>query len=253
MRSGSRLKALARVADALDRRGARIVTVNMSLGAAHESGGMLLVVSLEGEESAGSVASELRRLEGVDDVSFVEPQVRDALIDTYHFPVMDALGRTYVLMDTSFVKALVVGIRKAFGAAGAAFLYHQGKLAGQLAAEALRRRGYEGLEEALNAFLLEQQALGRFVARASVLSSFEDAEPRWIVVRVWGSWECEACKGEDVPCPAGAVTRGMLAGLVERYTGAVPDVRETRCVACGDGYCEFEVRVSEERYRRRGG
>ena len=64
-----------------------------------------------------------------------------------------------------------------------------------------------------------------------------------IIIRHDKLWECEVQKGL-VDKPASHLLRGVLAGFFKELLGKRVDVNETKCIALGDPYCQFEISVS---------
>lgn len=62
------------------------------------------------------------------------------------------------------------------------------------------------------------------------------------VARVYDSFECKVFKGAKQP--HGAIVRGLVAGWIAGYWNAKYDdiyVKETKCIAKGDPYCEYHI------------
>ena len=63
-----------------------------------------------------------------------------------------------------------------------------------------------------------------------------------IIIRHNKLWECEIQKGL-VDKPASYLLRGILTGFFESLLRKKVLVNETRCVAVGDPYCQFEINI----------
>lgn len=64
-----------------------------------------------------------------------------------------------------------------------------------------------------------------------------------VIVKVYGNFECELFGNTGKP--EGHLVRGMIAGFVAAiWNVEMNDVEagETRCLAKGDPYCEFEIK-----------
>jgi len=67
--------------------------------------------------------------------------------------------------------------------------------------------------------------------------SYDEKEDRWII-RVINSPVPEALESDTPICE---LTRGVIAGALEVITGKSYKVREIKCLAIGDEFCEFEA------------
>jgi len=66
---------------------------------------------------------------------------------------------------------------------------------------------------------------------------FDEEKPR-LVVRLRDLFECRLFKGRKNK-PNSHFMRGILAGILEELFGVKIKVKEEKCVAMGDPYCEF--------------
>lgn len=65
-------------------------------------------------------------------------------------------------------------------------------------------------------------------------------EPFYALIRMHDSFECEL--GRKVEKPYSQLIRGILAGVFTELFRTNVQVEETKCVAKGDPYCEFEAK-----------
>jgi len=65
-------------------------------------------------------------------------------------------------------------------------------------------------------------------------------EDNRLILKIEKLWECEIQKGR-VEKPASHYVRGIITGFFREITRLGLEVRERRCIALGDPYCEFEI------------
>ena len=198
----------------------------------------LTETGLEPEEFA-------RRLEGLKEVRaarVVERRFGDLLVDAVSFPTT-FLGRRMVLLDVCSVGAMLDWIDRTFGTGGHVILFDMGKEAGTIVTRVLKERyGLSG-RQLLEAFLALCTSMGWF--RYEIVSlSPEGSES---TVRLYDSYECSYLTQQTGPSgrPRSHLVRGVLAGVFEVAFGREVVVREVKCVAKGDPYCEFVVKPAE--------
>ncbi len=121
------------------------------------------------------------------------------------------------------------------GAGGEAIMYHMGLRAGEALAESLSRC-FESGRRALEYLLLYHESLGhgRFE-----LERYVDRAYCRVVVR-----ELMECLGVGSERPNSQLFRGLLAGFLSKIWGEKVRVVESKCIARGDPYCEFEATVA---------
>ncbi len=233
---------LAGIARVLAERGVNIWVINFSSRVAlgEVSSGFIVADFTGREDVEDEVLEELKGLEGVRRAVLVEPQLPGILADTYHFPLVDDRGERHILVNPEGIRGIVVGLAEEFGDAAKAFLYHQGYRIGRSLAQSIREKGVEDLRQVLQYMLLYNAASGRYRGEITVYN-YRDMPGDRIVVRMHDSWECDTARMHGLPGPASHLERGVLAGLLEELTGRKVVVREKKCVARGDPYCELEA------------
>ena len=183
---------------------------------------------------ADELAEKLRELDVVLRADVVEHRIGDLAVDTCSFPVM-LLARRMVLLDVAGLAAMLDWLDRTFETGGHAILFDMGLEAGKSIARGLERRfGLFG-RQAFETFLAMCTAMGFFTYE---LVGF-DAESRQAIVHLFHSFECEPFRERGERRTRSHLLRGMVAGALETVFGCPMMVRETRCVARGDGYCEF--------------
>ena len=121
------------------------------------------------------------------------------------------------------------------GGGGLAIMYHMGLGAGEALAESLSQC-FESRRRALEYLLLYHESLGH--GRFELKKYIDRAYCR-VVAR-----ELAECLGVSSGKPSSQLFRGVLAGFLSRLWRTRVYVKETRCVAKGDPYCEFEATIA---------
>ena len=188
---------------------------------------------------------ELRRLiidlEGVKKVGLIEQALPGLFIDEIHFPTYMG-GFRAVILDEHGFKALVKDIRDEWGTAAEVFLYEMGVKMGEeywkFISQLLRAFSIVDRVKALSSFL---KLLGLGIAEIMKIDLIEG----FVVIRIYDSLECAFGKG--LGKRYSHFIRGLIAGAAKSALRAKSvEVVETRCIAIGDPYCEFEVKVQKE-------
>lgn len=187
------------------------------------------------------VKEELGKLDNVEYVEVAKPQHLKLLVDPYHFPIVDDSGARHVVFSERAMESIVYGVREKFGQGGLAFLYHQGLLAGEYTLKKIVELGVKDLREALKIMLLHAMSHGRYLGEIIDYSYGHPLREDRVILRLYNNWECETAKRLGVRGPASHYERGVIAGVVQTYTGREVRVRETACIASGDRYCEFYI------------
>lgn len=140
------------------------------------------------------VKQELEKLSDIKEVKIVKPQLSQLLIAPYHFPIVDDLGKRFILFSEDNMVSLIVKLREVFGAGGLTFFFHQGRIIGFKLAKAYKDIGITDLREAINMLLLHSFALGRYLGEITYYSYGDPFKEDKIVLRIHSNWECEIAK-----------------------------------------------------------
>ncbi|MGC9201482.1 MAG: V4R domain-containing protein [Thermoproteota archaeon] len=71
-----------------------------------------------------------------------------------------------------------------------------------------------------------------------------DEEKRSATIRLFDNWECIIFKGSNEP--QSHFIRGVLAGFFSSLFKVEVEAKETKCIAKGDSYCEFEIKEKKK-------
>ena len=175
----------------------------------------------------------------VRDINVIEPIVEGFIVDTSSHPLVIGNERV-ILIESSGFKYLINELREKFGTAGEAVLYYMGYEMGLGYGQVHRKMGDQlGLTSPRE--ILEKVSIPIF--QGSGLGIFNITEyrekPLLLRIRVYRSFECEL--GREYGREYSHIVRGILAGLTTNMFNREVAVREVRCIAKGDEYCEFEI------------
>jgi len=185
-------------------------------------------------EPIDRIVSEISGLDFVRKVSVINPLFKGLIIDLVHFPIL-LMGRRAWIVSEAVLKGLFKDFKESFGEAGRVFLYHLGVGIGRDLYETYKEYVLSslGMMELIKAF---SKALGWGIIeeiRPLVYGKYR--------VRVRHNLECEVCKPSNRSC--GDFSRGVLTGFFEKILGRRVGVEETKCIAKGDPYCKFIVKL----------
>jgi predicted hydrocarbon binding protein len=186
------------------------------------------------------LAEELRELDFVTDVKVIRPILEGVICDYISFPVMLGPHRAIIISEPS-LRGLFIDFRRHLGTGGDAMLYHLGREVGMKRALHISLEadeiGARSMEEKFTIGVRIIMALGYWVLE--ILELRED--PPYLRLRIRNCIECELGMGADRPFSQ--FVRGILDGFASRIFGRGMFAEETRCIAQGDPYCEFEIKA----------
>ncbi|MEM2337590.1 MAG: 4-vinyl reductase [Candidatus Bathyarchaeia archaeon] len=173
----------------------------------------------------------------VKNVKIIKPQGKCVIFDNYFFPLITA-GERAVVFRRSVYEALFNGVREKFGTAGEAMLYYQGfSMGAEIFDDYMDIVKSNKLEDVIEVAKAMNMTLGW-----GVIDKVEiDTEKGRAKLRIYQSYECELSKKEK---PQSQFYRGAIAGIFARFFGKDVEVKETKCIAMGDPYCEFEIKAA---------
>ena len=236
----SRPGVLAAVTSKIAERGLDITYCSTRTVKADERGLILLFIDFtDSEIEPTTLARELEELEPIVDVKLIKPKFEGFISDDVSFPLLlDSLRA--IILDETALRGLLVSFREHLGTGGEAMLYHLGVEVGAMRAAHL-------FEKAESIGILDLG--GKCQILSNILTSLGygifkpvklHREPPQAILRVYRSIECELGRGAKQPYSQ--FIRGMLAGFATHCFKRPMIATETRCIAMGDPYCEFEVK-----------
>jgi len=185
------------------------------------------------------LVEELKALDVVLDVEVIVKKFGDIVIDGTTYTIL-FLGKRIVMLDVDDVGAMFGWLDKTFGSGGHAILFDMGEATGRESAKKLKDSyGLKGCD-LIEAFLALHIAAGWFGYEVVEC----DEEELRFVIRLHGNFECTPFIGKK-DRPASHLIRGALVGVFKEAYGRKFKVREVKCVAKGDEYCEFIIEPME--------
>jgi len=191
----------------------------------------------EADTDAPALAREFETLTSTISVRFQVPP-NGLLVDSFHFPLSWG-GHRAIMMRTESMTSIFARINGIFGDGPAAkvVMFEMGEAAGQAI--------YKDLAENIGDDTIRRE-LSNIIGLYSSCGwgIFEllhaDLETKTVLLRVKHNFECDDYRGKST-IPRGNFVRGHLAGWFSQLFGARTEVSETKCVAKGDLFCEFEI------------
>ena len=224
---------MSRISKALSEMGIPILTAKV--GFSDGSLDFFLVLDLTGNPvDEKALAERISGIPYVYEVVPIPPLKGGVIVDDYHFPPT-LFGERMLMLRFPVLEAMIKGGYETFGRIYAVWLYHVGFRIGRdtFASQLLmfNTRSVELFD--LSASFFKHDGFGIMEVRRV------DLEGRKAVIRVYDSFECSMFKG--LGKPMGHFVRGMLAGWASEFFGKELSAKETKCLANGDEYCEFEI------------
>jgi predicted hydrocarbon binding protein len=184
------------------------------------------------------LVEEFRGLDFVTSVKVIRPTIEGFIADDVAFPVMLGPHRAIIFSEPA-LRGFLIDFRRHLGSGGEAMLYYLGREVG-----AERARHIEDEAERIGATSVEDKfTIGAKIFMSLGYGILEVLELReetpYLRVRIHHSIECELGRG------AGRTFSHYVRGVLDGYSSQVLDremfAMETRCIAQGDPYCEFEI------------
>ncbi len=189
--------------------------------------------------SPEELARKAKQYDFVEEVIVIKPKVKGFIADTASNPLTIGGDRAIIFRKPGY-KGLLADIRK-FGPGIEAFLYYLGVEAGlelgKKHKETAKKLGIVNPEEI---FRVISESMFNCVGFGLMETVEIRARPPYAIVRVHNCFECEL--GIGTGKPFSHLVRGMIAGVLTELLGVKMTATETKCIAEGDPYCEFEVK-----------
>lgn len=175
------------------------------------------------------IVDELKALDVVLDVKIAAREFSGIIAD---------MG-TYV---ATYLCRMLNWLDKVFGTGGHAILFDMGEEAVKPIVKELKSRGFKG-RQLVESFLATNSIMGFY--------SYEiveyDEENLKFVIRLYRNFECKSFTGKK-DHPMSHLVRGALTAVFSETYGRRFEVKEVKCIAKGDEYCEFVI-MPEERLK----
>jgi len=230
---------LTKLSEIADKIGAitRFIQVSMT-EVSEPSVKAIAFLDLSDSNTAPEEALEIvRKHEFILEAQLIKPRANCLIFDDYFFPLVVADERA-VIFRKKVYGALFAGVREKFGSAGEAMLYYQGFNVGYaLCASHMSMNCAEDTE----CLIETAKAFSRTLGWAIIDHYKIDLKRGKGKLRVYQNFECEIGKGSKKAYSH--FYRGVIAGWFHKFFGKPVDVKETKCIAKGDAYCEFLIRT----------
>jgi len=224
---------LKEVVDLLAESGVRVLALNLTIKGDRQ----FLTAFIEYssiKSSPRDLVEELRKARHVSEVRFKTKRVEEKIVDEFATPTFDLGNLPAMILSKEEFGRVLSEIKERYGTGGCAFLYIVGYRLGELSGEKY------GTERVSKEFVMEDvlafQAFGWGVPEVVELNLLK---PR-VRLRFYNLFESVGTKGRSDE-PFCHFFRGYLAGLFSKFFGREVTVREIKCVAMGDAYCEFII------------
>ena len=232
----NRSGALAEIVDVFRDHGVDIYYTETTLLPEFKFGLLIIADYTESKASPEFLLDILKKHRLVEDV-VISPAYKDLIYPSnYHRMELD--GIRHIIISEVFLKGIILKIRDEFGSQRSkTVLYHAGYSIGKeiynILGKPLDVEDVRGGIELLTA-LLRGTRSGNVVDYR--------IEVNRIILMISESWECEVQKG-IINETASHLLRGVIAGYFNSILEREIDVIETKCIAIGDPYCQFEITI----------
>jgi len=226
---------LAKILEVLTSRGIPVMHAKISRPSLGKPIKFLVFIDLTRKiDQLDKIINEIKQLVFVEHVAYEEPVFKGFAAFGRLFP-LTMFGERAIVLRRVFYEAMIKHLRRRLGTGLEAILYHIGFEAGKRVYDAHVQMVGKNTFRLIKSgeVLFTQMGFGRIKVTDMYL---EEARMRIIV---YDSFECELFRGEGRPMSN--LIRGMMAGWVSRLLKRDISVKEVRCVAKGDPYCEFVV------------
>ena len=202
-----------------------------------EETGLFIAADFGGSNiSPVDLKSKIKSIREIKDIKIIKP-IAGILIDPYFYPIESA-GTRAILLGRANVMGLMKIFRERYGTEVARMVfYNVGYQVGKEVYKIYFKGKEISLEEILK--LLENILVGFGWGYVET-----KLKGNFIIIKINEYWECEAVKGE-YKTSQGHLMRGILTGLFGLITRKEVKVEETKCIAKGDNYCQFEVNLGK--------
>ena len=228
---------LAKVASKLAELGVNILSGFVMAEPGKETGHMVFFLDItDSSLPEEELAREIEKLDAVVKVDVTVEKIGDMAINgTTHETIF--LDERTILLDVDDVGTMFGWFDRTFGTGAHAILFDMGEQAGRLAAQKLVETYKLEGRDAIEAFLALHRAAGWF---GYEVVEYDEANLEF-VIRLYDNFECVPFKGKK-DRPMSHLVRGGLAGVFSGIYGRDFEVKEVRCLAQGDPFCEFVIR-----------
>ena len=162
----------------------------------------------------------------------------DLIVDDLYFPIVSTTGSRTMLISLEVLQRMLAAMGEQFGSGGTVISYQEGVAMGAIAAAALQVT----MKGDVRRFITEAVKLysANGIGQAQFVTT--DFDSPHFVVRISRNIECE---GKHSKKPNSEWIRGHISGSASLVLGFPMVCTETKCIAMGDPYCEFDLTKSD--------
>ncbi len=188
--------------------------------------------------SIDEITQQIMSLEGVFNVEYVSQLKEGLAVCKLHFPPK-VLGEKAVIFRKTILESVIKRLGGLFKTGLDTMLYEAGLETGRVAAKTFKKAfGLEG--KALIDFML---GLGLSLGWGKFELVELDEERHMLTLRARELFECEIFREVRGEGPTSYFVKGHILGAArEIFNDEKLTVAETKCIASGDPYCEFQIK-----------
>ena len=186
------------------------------------------------KDSLESIVESLKKNRHILEVKLKTKRIREKIIDEFTVPTFNLGSLPVMILSKEEFGRVLFEIKERYGTGGSAFLYIVGYRLGELSGEKYGTKSVS--KEFITEDVLAFQAFGWGVPEIMEINLLK---PK-IRLRFYDLFESFDLDGRSSE-PFCHFFRGYLAGLFSKFFGREIAVKEVKCVAKGDAYCEFIV------------
>ncbi len=218
-------------------RGIPIINFAVSL-TPFEKNHCVLYVDLSNNEDVDvmDLLSDLKHVPYVVDVILIKPLFDGFVANPYFFPLIFGDERAVIFLKRGY-EGLIKHGRKKLGSGFDAILYLEGY---NLGANTFLRWYKELADKSSENLLKMAKTLFQQVGYGIIVIESVNTERAEAIIRIYDNFECELFRGSDKP--ESHLVRGMIAGWFSQFFNKNVIAIETKCIAKGDPYCEFQIK-----------
>ncbi len=195
----------------------------------------VFVVELPRGSGREELRSKISGIPGVREVRIHGSRVGDLWVNDAMCGLV-LMGARAGVIPIDSTRALFEAVRRYWGPAGEAFLYHMGVAAGKDSYGKLAAMASLDGRDMLELFLGMLRTSG-WISWYEIVE-FDEGER--VVIRLRGSFECA---GQRSATKRSNILRGVLTGFVSAIWGTPTVGEEVKCEAVGDPYDEISIRA----------
>lgn len=182
------------------------------------------------------VCSELSKDSVVKRAEYRRSEFQDLAVDEVHFPIVTGDGDRAVFLREATFGAAIEKLWNVFGPGAGTILWEMGRAAGDFEAKRVRERLRLNQVDALKYLLADKRASGWYIGQIEEVAT----SPVKLIAKVEHSIECEHRSSKHRE-PMGFFLKGYLNGYISFILEKELKIKELKCRAKGDSFCEFQL------------